>query len=55
MRLGDAEDAQGDQKMFEHGHVAYQIDEDGEQNRMQTGDLGVRSNGQISLNFKYNK
>ena len=36
---------------FKHGHVAYQIDEDDEQNRMQvkilsngqTGDLGVRS------------
>ena len=38
--------------IFKHGHVAYQIDEDDEQNRMQvkfsslgqTGDLGVRSN-----------
>ena len=37
--------------IFKHGHVAYQIDEDDEQNRMQvkilsygqTGDLGVRS------------
>ena len=36
---------------FKHGHVVYQIDRDGEQNRMQvkipskapTGDLGVRS------------
>ena len=36
---------------FKHGHVAYQIDEDDEQNRMQvkfssygqTGDVGVRS------------
>ena len=36
---------------FKHGHVAYQIDEDDEQNRMQvkfssygqTGNLGVRS------------
>ena len=44
---------------FKHGHVAYQIDGDDEQNRMrvkfssqgQTGDLGVRSKGQISLNF----
>ena len=44
---------------FKHGHVAFQIDEDDEQNRMQvkfssygqTGDLGVRSKGQISLNF----
>ena len=38
-------------KNFKHGHVAYQIDVDDEQNRMQvkvssyaqTGDLGVRS------------
>ena len=37
--------------IFKHGHVAYQIDEDDEQNRMQVnflsygqiGDLGVRS------------
>ena len=44
---------------FKHGHVALQIDGDDEQNRMQvkfssygqTGDLGVRSKGQISLNF----
>ena len=42
-----------------HGHVAYQIDGDDEQDRIQvkfsshgqTGDLGVRSKGQISLNF----
>ena len=40
---------------FKHGHVAYQIDGDDEQNRMQvkfssqgqTGDLGVRSKGLI--------
>ena len=46
---------------FKHGHVAYQIDGDDEQNRMQenfsslgqTGDLGVRSKGQISFNFNY--
>ena len=46
---------------FKHGHVAYQIEEDDKQNRMQvkyssygqTGDLGVRSKGQISLNFSY--
>ena len=46
---------------FEHGHVAYQIYGDDEQNRMQvnfsckgqTGDLGVRSKGQISVNFGY--
>ena len=39
-------------KKFKHGHVAYQIDGDDKQNRMQvnfsswgqTGDLGVRSN-----------
>ena len=42
---------------FKHGHVAYQIDGDDKQNRMQvkfssegqTGDLGARSKGQISL------
>ena len=46
---------------FKHGHVSYQINGDDEQNRMQvkflskgqTGDLGVRSRGQISLNFGY--
>ena len=46
---------------FKHGHVAYQIDGDDEQNRMQvqfsslgqTGDRGVMSKGQISLNFYY--
>ena len=46
---------------FKHGHVAYLIDCDDEQNRMQvkfssygqTGDLGVRSKGQISLNIGY--
>ena len=44
---------------FKHGHVAYQIVGDDEQNRMQvtflfygqTGDLGVRSKVQISLYF----
>ena len=44
---------------FKHGHVAYQIDGDDEQNRMQvkfsslgqTDDLGVTLKGQISLNF----
>ena len=38
-------------KIFKHGHVAYQIDKDDKQNRMQVkfsfegqaGDLGVRS------------
>ena len=53
----------GGQKLFyfKHGHAAYQIGGDVEQNRMQlkfsshgqTGDLGVRSKGQISLNFDY--
>ena len=46
---------------FKHGHAAYQIDGDDEQNRMQvkfsslgqTGDLGLRSKWQISLNFRY--
>ena len=41
----------GSKKNFKHGHVAYQIDGDEEQNRMQvkfsslgqTGDLGLRS------------
>ena len=48
----------GCQFFFEHGYVAYPIDGDDE-NRMkvkvspygQTGDLGVRSKAQISLNF----
>ena len=51
----------GVKTFFEHGHVANQIDGDDEQNKMQvevspygqTGDLGVRSKGQISLNFSY--
>ena len=51
----------GVKNKFKHGHVAYQMDMDEEQNRMQvkfpsygqTGDLGVRSKGQISLNFDY--
>ena len=46
---------------FKHGYVAYQIDGDDEQNRMQvkflskdqTGDLEVKSKCQISLNFGY--
>ena len=47
---------------FKRGHVAYQIDKDDEQNRMQvkfssqgqTGDLGVSEvRGQISLNSGY--
>ena len=53
----------GRQKLFyfKHGHVAYQIDGDVEQNRMQvkvsfygqTGEFGVRSKGQLSLNFDH--
>ena len=51
----------GGPKNFKHGHVVYQIDGYYEQNRMQvqflsmgkTGDLTVRSKGQISLNFGY--
>ena len=46
---------------FKHGQLAYQIDGNDKQNRMQvkvlpygqTGDLGVRSKGQISLKFDY--
>ena len=46
--------------VFKHGHVAYQIDGDDEQNRMQvtfssygqTGDLGARSKGQKSLTYQ---
>ena len=45
-----------------HGNLAYQIVGDGERNRMQvkivpkgqTGDLWLRSKGQISLYFNYN-
>ena len=48
---------------FKHGHVAYQIDEDDEKNRMQvkysswgqTGDLGARSKGQISLTCQFQR
>ena len=53
----------GGQKLFyfKHGHMAYQIDGDVEQNRMQvkfssygqTGELGLRSKSKISLNFDY--
>ena len=51
----------GGQNKFKHGHVAYQINGDDKQNRMQvkflskgqTGDLGVRSKAQISLNIDY--
>ena len=46
---------------FKHGHVACQIDGDDEQNKMQvtflsqgqTGDLGARSKGQISLTCQF--
>ena len=49
----------GKKFIFLHGHVAYEIDGDDERNRIQvkfspygqTGDLGVRSKGQISLDF----
>ena len=59
MGLRDAGGAQGVKNVFKHGHVAYPIDGDNEQNRKQgkfsskgqTGDLGVRAKGQISLNF----
>ena len=60
--LRGAGGAQGVKKtIFEHGHMAYQINEDDEQNIIQlnfssygqTGDLGVRSKDQISLNFSY--
>ena len=48
---------------FKHGHVAYQIDGDDEQNKMQvtfssygpTGDLGARSKGQISLTCQFQR
>ena len=48
---------------FKHGDVAYQIDEDDEQNRMQvtfssygqTGDLGARSKGQVSLTCQFQR
>ena len=46
---------------FKHGHMAYQIDEDDGHYRTQvkfssygqTDDLGARSKGQISSNFRY--
>ena len=48
---------------FKHGHVAYQIDGDDEQNKMQvtfsswrqTGDLRARSKGQISLTCQFQR
>ena len=58
--LGVPRGSKKKKKNFKHGHVAYQIDTDELQNRMQvnfssygqTGGLGVRSKGQI-LNFDY--
>ena len=48
---------------FKYGHVAYQIDGDDEQNKMQvtfsskgqTGDLGARSKCQISLTCQFQR
>ena len=48
---------------FKHGHVAYRIDGDDEQNKMQvtfssngqTGDLGARSKSQISLTCQFQR
>ena len=48
---------------FKHGHVAYQINGDDKQNKMQvtfsskgqTGDLGARSKGQISLTCQFQR
>ena len=53
----------GQQNFFKHGHVAYQIDGDDEQNKKQvaflslgqTGDLGARSKGQISLTCQFQR
>ena len=55
--------SQGSNIFFKHGHVAYQIDGDDEQNKMQvtfsswrqTGDLGARSKGQISLTCQFQR
>ena len=64
MGLWGTEGAQGVKKnFFKHGHVAYQIDGDDKQNRVQvtfsssgqTGDLGVRSKGQISLTCQFQR
>ena len=60
MGLWGAGVPRGSKKNFKHGHMAYQINGDDEQTRMQvkfsslgqTGDLGVRSKGQILINFK---
>ena len=48
---------------FKHGHVVYQIDGDDEQNKMQvtlsskgqTGVLGSRSKGQLSLTCQFQR
>ena len=62
--LGGTGGAQGVNKIFfKHGHVAYQIDGDDEQNKMQvtfssrgqTDDLGARSKGQISLTCQFQR
>ena len=62
--LWGAGGARGSKKFFfKHGHVIYQIDGDDEQNRMQvkfsskgqTGDLGARSKGQISLTCQFQR
>ena len=55
----------GGQQFFfsKHGHVTYQINGDEEQNKMQvtfssrgqTGDLGARSKGQISLTCQFQR
>ena len=53
----------GSKNFFKHGHMAYQINGDGKQNRMQVafsslgqaGDLGVRSKGQISLTCQFER
>ena len=55
VRLRGTGGAQVKKNNFKHGHVAYQVDRDDEQNRMQvtfsssgqTGNLGARSKGQI--------
>ena len=55
--------AQGGQFFFKHDHVAYQIDGDDKQNRMQVtfsswgqpGDLGARSKGQKSLTCQFQR
>ena len=59
--LGHWEYPGGQAFFFKHGHVAYQIEGDDEQNKMQvtfssygqTGDLGARSKGQISLTCRF--